>query len=194
MQAASPKMSNRDLATGVFRAWGLTWWIYVLISAPQLLISLLRPPYTGSEGASAGYFISSQAISVGCEIVVAFFLTLKAGWLASLVFPNEQEAAFSFGAEDLQAVLFSVVGLYFVLDGARHALGSAYQLVTRPKGYGENAVKYLWQRDPENLVKSLGGLVGGALVFFGRRGLRGLWERYQRGAPQIEQPKESSDE
>jgi hypothetical protein len=188
-------MSNRSLATGVFRAWAMVWWIYVVLSLPQFLNVLLRRPYTGNDPASAGYFLSAQAISLGCEIVVAVFLTRKAEWLATLVFPEEQVASSSFSAGDLQAVLFSIIGLYFILDGARHAVGSAYQLVTRPRGDTQNAAGYLWQRDPENLVRSLGGLVGGALVFFGRRGLRNLWERYKRGTPPIEEaPTEAPDE
>jgi hypothetical protein len=187
-------MSNRDVAGGVFRAWGVMWWIGALISVPQFVNVLLRRPYTTYEGASAGYFISSQAISVGCGIVAAAFLTRQADWLASLVFPQEQETGVLFSAENLQSILFSAVGLYFVLDGFRHALGSGYHLIMRPSGDTQNAFAYLWQHDPENLVRSLGGILGGALVFFGRLGLRNLWERYRRGSPPIEESTERSDQ
>jgi protein-S-isoprenylcysteine O-methyltransferase Ste14 len=187
-------MSNRDLATGVFRARGLMWWIYVLVSVPQLLNMLLRRHSLANDATSASYFVSSEAISVGCQIVVAVFLTRRAGWLASLVFPNEQGAVLAFSAEELQAVLFSVVGLYLVLDGVRHALGSGYQLIVRPSGDTQNAAAYLWQRNPEDLIRALGGIAGGALVFFGRRGLRNLWERCRRGISPIEESAGSSDE
>jgi hypothetical protein len=186
-------MSNRDLATGVFRAWGVMWWIYVLVSAPQFLNVLLRRPYIGNDSASAGYFLSSQAISVGCQVVVALFLTRRASWLASVVFPTEQPAGFSFGAEDLQGVLFSIVGLYFILDGARHALGSGYQLIVRPSSDPQNAAAYLWRHDPENLVRAAGGILGGTLLFFGSRGLQNLWGRYKRGPGPIEESTDTPD-
>src|ERR1700737_179610 len=144
-------MSNREVATGVFRAWGVMWSIYLLIGVPQLLNALLRHNSAWSDKATESYYLSSQTIALGCEIIVLIFLVRKAEWLARLVFPVEKEMGLSFNAADLRTVLFSVVGLYFVLDGARRGLGSAYQLVARPRGGSQNAAGYLWERDPENL-------------------------------------------
>jgi len=169
------------------------WSIYVLLALPELLNALLRHGYAWNDKAMQSYLLSSQAISVGCQIVVVVFLVRKAGWLASIVFPVEQEVSLSLSARDLQAALFSVVGLYFVLDGARHALGSAYQLVTRPRS-SQNAAGYLWERDPENLVKSLGGMTAGALLLIGRRRLRDFWKSYIGRAPETEQPPEPPHE
>src|ERR1700738_3146481 len=50
-----------------------------------------------------------------------------------------------------------------------------------------------WARGPAKLGRALGGMVGGGLVFFGRRGLRNLWERYKRGASPVETPTEGPD-
>ena len=114
-------MGNRALATGVFRAWGIMWLISVLLALPQFLNSLIRNPYASDQLAMQRFLLSSQAMSIGCEIVVAIFLLRKASWLATVVFPMEGDLGISLGARDLQGVLFSVVGLYFLLDGARYA-------------------------------------------------------------------------
>jgi hypothetical protein len=167
-------MSNRDLATGVFRAWGVVWSVHVLIALPQLLNVLLRHSSQWTDKGMETYVQSSQVISVGCQIIVAVTLLSKAGWLASLVFPDEQQLHLVFNAADLRTTLFAVVGLYFLVDGLSHAVGSAYQLVTRPRGDSQNAFEYLWQREPENLTRSLGSSIAGAFVFFGLARGRGL--------------------
>ena len=150
-------MSNRAVAAGVFRAWGVMWSVNVLVGLPQLLNELLRHNRGWNDKAMENYVLSSQTIALGCEIIVVVFLFRKADWLASLVFPVEHEVGFSFGAVDLRSVLFSAVGLYFVLDGARRAIGSAYQIVaSRPHRNSLEAVGDLWQRDPENLGKRWG--------------------------------------
>jgi hypothetical protein len=177
-------MTNRGLATGVFRAWGVMWSIYVLVAIPQFLNLLLRNPYAWDQKSTGVFAISSQAISIGCEIIVAVFLLRQSAWLASIVFPVEHEMGVSLSPDELRAVLFSLVGLYFLLDGARHALGSLYLLVMRPRADTKGGLEYLWERHPENLVMALGGIIGGALVLFGGGGVRNPWKSirssYQR--------------
>lgn len=174
-------MTNRGLATGVFRAWGIMWSVYVLVALPQFLNSLFRNPYAWDQKAMERFLVSSQAISIGCEIIVAVFLLRKASWLATLVFPVEGDLGISLGAEDFQAVLFSVVGLYFLLDGARYSFGSGFQLLTRPRGDDQAAVAYLWQKAPESFVRALGGVLAGAIVLLARGRFSDPWRRL-RGA------------
>ena len=185
-------MSNRDLAAGVFRAWGLVWSVHVLIAVPQLLNILLRHSSQWADKGMDTYVQSSQVISIGCQIIVAVSLLVKASWLGSLVFPVEQELHLAFSAADLRATLFAVVGLYFLLDGLSNAVGSAYQLVTRPRGDSQNAFDYLWQREPEHLATSLGSTIVGAFVFFRLSRGRGLWtsirEAYRKNLSLQEHP------
>ncbi len=187
-------MTNRGLASGVFRAWGLMWWIYVLLGLPQFANALLRNPYGADQAAMRQYAISAQALSLGCQVVIGTFLVRKAGWLAEIVFPVEQEAAFSFGAADFQAILFSAVGLYFLLDGGRHLLGGAAQLMMRPRGNDQNAFGYLWQRNPEQLAMGLGATIAGGLVLFGRGRSLNPWTAVRRLYEKLLGLKESPDE
>jgi len=165
-------MSNRSLAAGVFRAWGLMWWIYVLIGLPQFVNGMIRSPYRWSEKGAENFYFSSQAISLGCQVAIGLFLVVKAGWLATIVFPTEQEFHSAIGADDLRTVLFSAVGLYFVLDGARHIAVGAYQLLGRPRLEDRNAVAYLWEKAPETLASGLAGTLAGAYVLLRRGDLR----------------------
>jgi hypothetical protein len=161
-------MSNRSVATGVFRAWGVMWWIYILLGLPQLLNGLFRHPYGPDQRAMEQFALSSSAISIGCQIVIAAFLMSKSGWLAEVVFPVEQELHLTMSAEAFRAVLFSAVGLYFLLDGIRHIVGNGYQLLARPHGTDQTGFGYSWQRVPEALATAVGGALAGAWVLFSR--------------------------
>lgn len=177
-------MSNRGLAAGVFRAWGIVWWVYVLVGLPQFVNSLIRNPYRWDEKATEQMFFSSHAISLGCQIAVAIFLMVRAGWLASIVFPTEQEFSAALTADDLRKVLFAAVGLYFLIDGVRYAVSGTYLILTRPRGDNSNPAAYLWRQAPENLAMALGGIVAGGYILFGRgaprnpaKVIRGIYDR-----------------
>ena len=168
-------MTNRGLATGVFRAWGLMWWVYALIGLMQILNLLLRSPYKWDSEEMAKFVLSAQLISLGCQIAIAWFLVANATWIGTLVFPTEQESGISIGAGELRTVLFGAIGLYFLLEGIQLLAGSGYQLLTRPRG---SAVDYLWRQAPEDFVKGVVSVIAGGLVLFGpRRGLSGLYQR-----------------
>ena len=164
------------------------WSIYVLIGLPQLVNALLRRGHMYGDSGMENYALSSQAISLGCEIIVVVFLLRKAAWLASLVFPVEREFGVAFSAADFRTVLFATVGLYFLLDGFRHAVGIAYLLATRPRGDSPNAASYLWERNPETLARSLGGIVAGGLLLIGRQRLVDFWNHYFGRAPETDEP------
>jgi hypothetical protein len=172
-------MSNRGLATGLFRAWGIMWAVTALVAVPQFVNSVLRNPYGSEQVGMRQYALSASAISLGCEVVIAIFLIAKAGWLAEIVFPVEEQAGFSFGRDDLQAVLFSAIGLYFLIIGLRAIVGGAASMWTRPRGTVSN--DYLWQRVPEQLAMGIVEAAAGAFVLFGkgrRTGLGGLYQKF----------------
>jgi hypothetical protein len=180
-------MSNRGLATGLFRAWGIMWAVTALVAVPQFVNSVLRNPYGSEQVGMRQYALSASAISLGCEVVIAIFLIAKAGWLAEIVFPVEEQAGFSFGRDDLQAVLFSAIGLYFLIIGLRAIAGGALAPWTRPRGVVVSN-EYLWQKVPEQLVVGIVEAAAGTFVFFGkgrRTGRAGLYQKFfgLRGPP-----------
>jgi len=170
-------MTNRGLATGLFRAWGIMWAIYALVAVPQFVNSLLRNPYGSEQVGMRQYALSASAISLGIEVVIAIFLISRSGWLAEIVFPVEQQANFSFGKDDLQAVLFSAIGLYFLIIGLRAIAGSAASMWARPRG--TVSTDYLWQKVPEQLVMGIVEAAAGAFLLLGPRrpSLSGLYQK-----------------
>jgi hypothetical protein len=168
-------VTNRGLATGVFRAWGLMWLVYAFVGLAQLLAQILGKPYKWETAEMASYALSVQVLSVVFTIIIAVFLVVKSSWLATIVFPVEKETGFSIGADELRAVLFAAIGLYFLLDGLQLLAGSGYQLAARFRG-GEKAMSYV-RSSPETFVRGLVSAIVGALVLFGRRGLSGLYQR-----------------
>jgi hypothetical protein len=143
----------------------------------------------------APYVLSSDAISLGCEIAIAIFLITKASWLASIVFPEEHEANFSIDATQLRSILFSTIGLYFLLEGGRHVIGGAALLLSRPRSGGNrNALAYLWEREPQGFATGLAGAIAGALLFFGRGGPVRPWSGLKKLYQRLFALKESSSE
>jgi hypothetical protein len=169
-------MSNRGLATGLFRAWGIMWAVYALVAVPQFLNSLFRNPYE-SNLAMRNFAVSASAMSLACEIVIAVFLIAKASWLAGIVFPVEEQVHLSVSRGDLQAILFSAIGLYFLIIGLRQVVGSAVSMWMRPRGVVSN--EYLWQKVPEQLVSGIVEAAAGAFVLLGGRrpSLSGLYQK-----------------
>src|ERR1700692_585594 len=97
--------TNRDLAAGVLRAWGVMWFVNAAFGCLQFLNAVFRHGYAGSDKGMETYFVSAQALSVGCEVILAVFLFRKARWLARIVFPVEREVGLAFSVQDLQGVL-----------------------------------------------------------------------------------------
>jgi hypothetical protein len=169
-------VTNRGLATGVFRAWGVMWWFYAAFAVPRIAAMLAMKPFRSQADGMQWFAVGFEIISLLCTIAIAWFLVARAEWLARIVFPLEQETGLSVGAPELRTVLFAAIGLYFFLDGIQGLAGSGYQLLTKPRGDDPNSFTYLWRRSGETFVQSLIGTFAGALILFRPRGLAGLYE------------------
>jgi hypothetical protein len=169
LEAPPPsRLSNRQLAAAVFRAWGIMWAVYALLTLVGLAHALLGKPY-GDDPALSRFAVSSQAISFACEVLLFVFLMRRAEWLASVVFPVEAELGAGLGATELRAVLFSAIGLYFFIAGARGSVGFLYRLVVNWRRAPTSPPREL-AIEPERLVSDVTEMVLGAAVFFWNRG------------------------
>jgi len=175
------RLSNRQLAAGVFRAWGVVWAVYALMTLVRLGAWLVHNPYSGEQRAMGGYALSSEAIALACEVLVFVFLVRKADWLATVVFPVEAELGTGITGPDLRAVLFAAVGLYFLIDGGQSTVGQLYRLITRLRS-GSSA--FPMSAEPDRLISAVAETIFGALVLFRRSGadgpIRGVREAYDK--------------
>jgi len=175
------RLSNRQLAAGVFRAWAVVWAVYALMTLVRLGAWLVHNPYSGSNAAMGGYALSSEAIALACEVLVFVFLMRKSEWLAAVVFPVEAELGTGITGPDLRAVLFAAVGLYFLVDGGQSTIGQLYRLVSRLRS-GSSAFQV--PAEPERLISAVAETIFGALVLFRRSGsggpIRGVREAYEK--------------
>ena len=172
-------MTNRSLATGVFRAWGMMWLAYAFLGIPQLLTFLVSKPYSSADSAMHNYALWSYVSALLASLAVSAFLIVRAGWLADRVFTREESLHVGVDGAEFQAILFSVVGLYFALDGLRDLAGSAHILISRPSGDSRGSLEYLWAERWKTLITSAAEIIFGVGLFFGSRGLRNLWRRYR---------------
>ena len=177
------RLSNRQLAAGVFRAWGVVWAVYALMTLVRLGAWLVHNPYSGSNAAMGmgGYALTSEAIALACEVLVFVFLMRKSEWLAAVVFPVEAELGTGITGPDLRAVLFAAVGLYFLIDGGQSTVGQLYRLITRLRS-GSSA--FPMSAEPDRLISAVAETIFGALVLFRRSGsagpIRGVREAYDK--------------
>jgi hypothetical protein len=166
---AANRLSNRQLAAGFFRAWAVVWAVYAALGLFRLANVLIRNPYSPSQP-GAGYYAGAEAVWFACQVLVVVFLMRKADWLAKVVFPVEAELGLGLSGADLRAVLYSAVGLYFLVAGGSRAVGHLY-LWTRDLRTVGRPISSAFS--PDGLVSSLAEAALGAIVLFGRRGSRG---------------------
>ena len=187
-------MSVRSIAVGLFRGWGIIWAFDAVMSIPPLILLLASRPYPESGQAMQNYAVMSQLLGIAIGVGGAIFLISMAKWLAGKAFPDEESTPVSFTAANVQAIFFSVFGVYFFLDGIRHMAASAYLLTFKARLDDRSAVDYLWQQDPAALLRAGVGCLLGIALFFGARGLREVWERYQGRPRQASVEAEDGDE
>ena len=168
---AVPRLSNRQLAVGVFRAWAVVWAVYAALGLFRIANVLIRNPYSGGQP-GAGDFAGAEAVWFACQVIVVVFLMRKADWLATVVFPVEGEVGIGVSGADLRAVLFAAVGLYFLVAGASRAVGQLYLWIRDVRAVGRPLSSAF---SPEGLVSSTVETVLGAVVLFGRRGSSGAF-------------------
>lgn len=161
------RISNRDLAAGVFRAWGVFWCVYAFLALVSVVAGLVHDPYPSQAG-MRGVYVSGQAINFACELLIFVFLMRRADWLARVVFPLETEMGTGIGAAELRAVLFASIGLYFLISGAVGAVGWLYQLVSLRRGREVPSYPTDYRR-----VADIAEMIVGAGVLIWARGSRG---------------------
>ena len=166
------RLSNRQLAAGVFRAWGVVWGFYSAMSLVRIAGLLVKDPYASQAG-MRGAVLAGEGINLAVEILVFVFLMRGADWLARVVFPSQSELGLGIGAAELRSVLFSAVGLYFVIVGARGCVDGLYRLVDAWRQRASFSPMSGTSTDPARLAAALAELILGAVVLFGRVGGRG---------------------
>jgi hypothetical protein len=164
------RVSNRQLAAGVFRAWGVVWAVYALMTLIRVANLLVHNPYSGEQRSIGTYAVTADAIAFACEVLIFVFLMRKAEWLATVVFPVEAELGTGITGPDLRAVLFSAVGLYFVIDGGQSTVGQLYRLVARSRS---GSTAFRMPPETDRLVSAVAETLFGAFVLLRRPGAGG---------------------
>lgn len=91
--------------------------------------------------------------------------------LAVFLFPNDSSAELStFEATHLQSVLFSVVGIFLIVEGIASLASGFAQLSP------DQPLSYLWAPYLSDVIKTVFGI----LLFFGARSISQIWFRARR--------------
>ena len=143
-------MSQRQLASVLFAVLG----IYVAVAwIPQVFLSVGLLAQVRPDPAPNDYGKIAYVISTGIGVLLGVGLALSRDLLARRLFPVDSQPLV---ARDLQAVALSVLGCYFVIQGAAELI---FRMITRHE--------INWSAMVE-LVLGLG-------LFLGARGIARFW-------------------
>ena len=146
----------------------------VLLMHSSSLLAAMRNLSAGPEEMSSVWFLGAAA---GILLLLGFcaFLWLGTGYLARLMVPAPEEKALGtpLSAEDFQVIAFSVVGLLLVAKALPDAASTAWRYAQLPDSPGG----WLRAELPMHLIRLGLQFTIGLGLFFGARGLVGMWRR-----------------
>ena len=164
-------MSNQALATLVVRLMGIYAWFQVLTVAPTMGYLFVGESLRHDQRGLWMAMVAISFVALALWIALGFLMILMADRIALRMAPPEEEPRPQpADSGSLQAVLFSVVGLIFVL----HSIPKLIEQLVSIKIAGSGA--FLYPPWIAVLLLALEFLMGVAL-FLGSRGLSRIWRR-----------------
>ena len=173
-------MTSRDV--GVLSCKILSIYVIVIVLSQlngllmhySSLLAVIRSSSDSPTEMNIAWFLGSAA---GMLILSGFcaFLWLGAGYLARRMVPDSEEKALgtALSARDFQVIAFSVVGLLLVVKALPDAASTAWRYAQLPDSPGG----WLRAELPMHLIRLGLQFVIGLGLFFGARGLVGMWRK-----------------
>lgn len=166
-------MSVRKLTEIVLRIWGLMLLVRVVAYVPVTLMML----FSGRGGAGAEAMRASQfgnlagtALLAAAGVILLVFAPAIAARLA-----GEETIATNVTARDAFAVGAILLGIIFLVSGAKELVGAAYTLALKPGWDETRSMAYVWERHAQMLPGAIVEIIAGALLLARRRTYAERW-------------------
>jgi hypothetical protein len=171
-------VNGRTLAEILLKVWGVTLIVSALASLPMVvtMVGISGEP----EGAQAGLVRSSQIVSMINPAVMAFLgiaLITSSARLAERLIPDTAPLAIEADGHQLQALAFTVVGVFVLVDGLRDAAVALYALATKPEWMSDGTMPYLWHQQREAMIGGTVRIAAGVVLIVGRHALGRSWRK-----------------
>ncbi len=180
-------MSAKILTIVLVRIFGIYCFVEAMSSTQGILYVFVMPPPGGAS--TIGRVVASLFPSIVLCVTGALML-LFAPRIASMIIRSPEDASPNptWTLHDIQAVLFSVVGLLIVGSSIPHT----FRWVSQVVGIFDRDFPSLLQTNPRfvretwiSVALSLVQISLGLGLFFGGRNLAGFWRRLRVGSPDI---------
>lgn len=160
----------------VIRLGALLLFVWTVASLPAAWVTLqaMESGSAAGDGSMRGMLIGFS----GAAIAAAVAFWLYPGWIARLAGANPSRESFesSVGAQDMQYIALSVLGVAFAMSALVGLAGALYRLAVSAH-FGDIQFTTLAWRDGGNLLVLVLKFVLGIGLAFGARGLAGVLHR-----------------
>jgi hypothetical protein len=173
-------MSRGDVAVLALRLLG----VFLMIQGSAFL-GMLGMVFSGF-GSGAGGLGSAVALTApyGIYFGLGIVLVATAGWVGPKLLPNARrsdDAAGRASARDIQAVAFSVVGVWIAVWSVAELASATWYLIFRTARRSDD--RTAWDMASPLLVQFAFKAGVGIVLFLGAKGLAKLWHRVREPNP-----------
>jgi hypothetical protein len=176
-------MNLKNLCIVILRVLG----IFCLIQSFALMQNLSFAFSMSQETPDNQYKIIIAAFLPSIILLTAGILLLVFSTrLSGMIVPglNDDKSRINWSLKDIQSILFSVVGVYIFCNSIQHLFGWISQLInvisgSAPLSYKKEMTISTWISISLNLLQTLTGIG----LFFGARGLSGIWHQIREWSP-----------
>lgn len=166
-------MTIRRLTEIVLRIWGLMLLVRVLAYVPATLMMLFSARGNAGEAAMRASFLGNLAGTALMATAAAILLIFAPAIAAKLA--GEETVTTSITARDAFAVGAILLGLVFLVSGAKELVAALYTLAMKPSWDETRSMSYVWERHAQMVPGAIVEITAGALLLARRRTYAERW-------------------
>jgi hypothetical protein len=168
-------MDGRGIAAVALRIWGLVLLLGAVAALPGSLLVARASPSPPEQTEFIRASQNAILFQLAAYAILGLCLLLWADVVARWSIPETPHVQVGIDMSQFLTVGLVLVGVGTLIQGLGDSVVSGYVLMRKPQGDEPGALSYLWERQPETLVRAVVDLVAGAILVLGRAGLARAW-------------------
>ena len=171
-------MNKKEIMILVMRLAGIYCWLQAFNYLSVFISSAHMFQSCHEEEVLVVYILLANFLGL---LLLGLFLFFSS-WVRKIILPtiNEDISSKSMKSSEMQAVAFSVVGALVLINGLPALASSIATLISYHEGTNQPYVTYFNSRFIGNVTAQTVKVVLGLYLFFGARGLVGIWHKLQK--------------
>ena len=168
-------MDARAIAAVALRIWGLVLLLCLITEIPGLILGMTATPYPDE---AAGFIRASQTGSILAALVttiVVLCVLRWAEWIARRAVPETAAIRLGLDVSQVLSVGLALLGAVTLLSGLEDSAVVGYVLAAKPSWVDGGDMSYLWEHEPQSMVRPGFKILAGVTLLLGRRGFARAW-------------------